>query len=478
MMLVTLVENAIRHGINPLPRGRRGTDRRAHRPMAGCGVQVADTGRGLSESSGAGVGLANIRARLATLYGGDARLLLAQNPRARRHRDDRAADAPCAARGEGGVTMDSARALALRSRIRDAVLRRRARSVARAIPAPLRRDCAASLGLRLGPRQHARLVARRQRPTISRRRSRTSCYEAVLPMLLLLFGDRGRRRVDGARHAARRALRGRGRRGRGRRRAPVRRDRRRSASASCGCTMDRWPPGARSANMLPDSLLICGFIDGRLLLSAARPANGSPACDARSSSARTLDAANAGVAAAGDAGVHRARSSCSTRWRDVERCMRRDPRRRAHARRAHRLPARGAAASARHDVDRRKECELAHAYLNIQQLRAPPNAVRSTSTSAPTRRTPRMPPMVLLPLIDHAVRGGLDADDRGRRAARSASTSRHASCESGVTRHGGAGFAAAASISRSRAFASACGAVRRRGAASTCATRRHRDGAA
>ena len=40
---------------------------------------VADTGRGLQESSGAGVGLANIRARLSTLYDGDARLLLSQN---------------------------------------------------------------------------------------------------------------------------------------------------------------------------------------------------------------------------------------------------------------------------------------------------------------------------------------------------------------------------------------------------------------
>ena len=28
----------------------------------------------------------------------------------------------------------------------------------------------------------------------------------------------------------------------------------------CSCTMDAWPPGARSANMLPDSLLICGFV--------------------------------------------------------------------------------------------------------------------------------------------------------------------------------------------------------------------------
>jgi len=79
MMLVTLVENAIRHGLNPLPRG--GEVRIVAR--AGDGklrVQVIDSGRGLSESSGPGVGLANIRARLATVHGGNARLLLSQNP--------------------------------------------------------------------------------------------------------------------------------------------------------------------------------------------------------------------------------------------------------------------------------------------------------------------------------------------------------------------------------------------------------------
>ncbi len=79
MMLVTLVENAIRHGLNPLPQG--GEVRILAR--AGDGrlrVQVVDNGCGLSESSGSGVGLANIRARLTTLYSGDARLLLAQNP--------------------------------------------------------------------------------------------------------------------------------------------------------------------------------------------------------------------------------------------------------------------------------------------------------------------------------------------------------------------------------------------------------------
>jgi len=42
-------------------------------------VRVADTGRGFTQSSGAGTGLANIRARLAGMYGAAGRLTLALN---------------------------------------------------------------------------------------------------------------------------------------------------------------------------------------------------------------------------------------------------------------------------------------------------------------------------------------------------------------------------------------------------------------
>jgi sensor histidine kinase YesM len=78
MMLATLVENAIKHGIAPLAEG--GSIRvSAQRSGDALALTVADTGRGLSAASGSGVGLANIRARLATLYGERASLRLEGN---------------------------------------------------------------------------------------------------------------------------------------------------------------------------------------------------------------------------------------------------------------------------------------------------------------------------------------------------------------------------------------------------------------
>ena len=78
MMLLTLVENALKHGLNPLPEG--GTIRVA--ASAGEGkltISVADTGRGLVPGSGGGTGLANIRGRLRAAYGAAASLSLQLN---------------------------------------------------------------------------------------------------------------------------------------------------------------------------------------------------------------------------------------------------------------------------------------------------------------------------------------------------------------------------------------------------------------
>lgn len=82
MTLLTLVENAVRHGIDPSEEGgrieidiRRAGDR--------CQVRVADSGVGLMASSrGLGTGLAALRERLELLFGDAAKLRIrAREPR-------------------------------------------------------------------------------------------------------------------------------------------------------------------------------------------------------------------------------------------------------------------------------------------------------------------------------------------------------------------------------------------------------------
>ncbi len=75
LMLITLVENAVKHGITPEGRGRIAI--RVRRDGELLKVEVEDDGRGLAEPIGRGVGLANIRERLAALFGARARLALA-----------------------------------------------------------------------------------------------------------------------------------------------------------------------------------------------------------------------------------------------------------------------------------------------------------------------------------------------------------------------------------------------------------------
>jgi len=78
LALSTLTENAIKHGLNPLPEG--GSIEISARIEGGrLRVSVADTGAGLRASGGTGAGVANLRARLAALYGEAANLEVAAN---------------------------------------------------------------------------------------------------------------------------------------------------------------------------------------------------------------------------------------------------------------------------------------------------------------------------------------------------------------------------------------------------------------
>jgi hypothetical protein len=78
MMLPTLVENAIKHGLEPKPAG--GEIRiTAVRQEDKLKVSVVDTGMGFSDKPGSGVGLANVRERLQALYDGKAGLTIEPN---------------------------------------------------------------------------------------------------------------------------------------------------------------------------------------------------------------------------------------------------------------------------------------------------------------------------------------------------------------------------------------------------------------
>jgi hypothetical protein len=73
--LLTLVENAIKHGLSPRPGG--GLLRvAAHRDGVWVALNVSDSGVGFRATSGRGLGLANLRARILGLYGGEASLRL------------------------------------------------------------------------------------------------------------------------------------------------------------------------------------------------------------------------------------------------------------------------------------------------------------------------------------------------------------------------------------------------------------------
>ncbi|MGH9641437.1 MAG: sensor histidine kinase [Terriglobales bacterium] len=75
MMLLTLVENALKHGISPSVQGGS-IHVSAARKGSALVLQVSDSGRGMTATEGHGMGLANIRRRLTMLYGEHALLSL------------------------------------------------------------------------------------------------------------------------------------------------------------------------------------------------------------------------------------------------------------------------------------------------------------------------------------------------------------------------------------------------------------------
>jgi sensor histidine kinase YesM len=78
MLLQPLVENAVKHGLEPKVDGGEVTITADERGDL-LRIVVADTGLGFSSFNTTGVGIANVRERLRLLYGGKGRLLLEEN---------------------------------------------------------------------------------------------------------------------------------------------------------------------------------------------------------------------------------------------------------------------------------------------------------------------------------------------------------------------------------------------------------------
>ena len=78
MLVQPLVENALKHGLEPAATGGR-IKIAAVGKKGGIRITVADTGQGLDEFSDTGFGLCSIRDRLRSLYGDKAHLVLSEN---------------------------------------------------------------------------------------------------------------------------------------------------------------------------------------------------------------------------------------------------------------------------------------------------------------------------------------------------------------------------------------------------------------
>jgi sensor histidine kinase YesM len=78
MLLLPLVENAIKHGLEPRTEGGEiSINASTHDDVVR--IEVADTGKGFSSCNEAGVGIGNVRERIRLLYGAKGRLILEEN---------------------------------------------------------------------------------------------------------------------------------------------------------------------------------------------------------------------------------------------------------------------------------------------------------------------------------------------------------------------------------------------------------------
>ena len=168
----------------------------------------------------------------------------------------------------------------------------------------------------------------------------------------------------------------------------------------CGCSMDDWPPGARSANMLPDSLLICAFITAgyrfwrrssqRLSRLNARELEGAQLV--RRTQESRLQAMQACIEP----------QFLFDTLAAVQRVHASDPVSAARLVDELIIYLRAALPHLRESASTvAKEAELAHAWINIRRLREGHGPAFDMELGA-AAGSAQMPPMVLLPLVDYA----------------------------------------------------------------------------
>ncbi|MFO1314496.1 MAG: histidine kinase [Burkholderiales bacterium] len=169
----------------------------------------------------------------------------------------------------------------------------------------------------------------------------------------------------------------------------------------CACTMDEWPPVSRVANMLPDSLVICGFVAvgyryrnrAGERLARVRAAELERARLVRQAQESRLQAMQACIepqflfdTLADVLRLHASDPPTATRLLDHLIVYLRAA-----------LPHLGRTTSTV-----AKECELATAYLDILRARGNGRPAFAVEVDAAARAA-RLPPMLLLPLLGAAV---------------------------------------------------------------------------
>ena len=171
--------------------------------------------------------------------------------------------------------------------------------------------------------------------------------------------------------------------------------------ATCSCSMDRLEPAVRRANMLPDSLLICGFVTAGFRY---RQRTSQRLARIR---ARELERAQI-TRRMVESRLQTMQACIEPQFLfdtlgDVEKLHRSEPRTAVRLIDELIVYLRAALPHLRESNSTvAKEAELAHAWLNIRRLRTGGGPALTVDLGAQAGAA-RLPPMILLPLVDHIL---------------------------------------------------------------------------